>query len=456
MLFTAAHALVIGVGSYKNVAAANVPITVADAQAVAQILIDPQLCGYPQEQVCVLYDESATRDGILNALDDLATKTGPNGTILLFYAGHGEYGTDGLYYLSSYDIEVAKGKIVAGTGVSEKELLERFQKLKAQRLLLIFNACHAGNISSTLDLDTSLAKSLPDATAAAVLATGQGRAIITACRADQLSHFDKDTPATIFTSALLAGLHGNGVMNRNGGISVFDLYSQAYDSVTARVKPPRGVQQPELTVQQGRGAMIVALYPGTQTATMGLSTELPQSLPMGKAVREVSAAESRQQLQQIIRGNRNITISGTMNGGTNTGGDQVNMGSGDYVRGNQDKRSGAFISGGTVYGPVVGSNSGSITTSYGLTPGSTAASPLQQAITAVEQAIVVARQRGSADTAEDLAGVLVSLRAALTAEEAKNTIRRASKLQTVQSALRELAAADPTLQSLLLQVQQLQ
>src|SRR5690349_3430271 len=42
----------------------------------------------------------------------------------------------------------------------------------------------------------------------------------------------------------------------------------------------------------------------------------------------------------------------------------ISTGGGDYAEGNIDQRQGAFISGGTIYGPVVGYNKGTITTTY--------------------------------------------------------------------------------------------
>ena len=67
MPFPHAHALLIGVGSYAQAPQLDVPITAADASAVAAVLRDPQFCGYPTEQVALLSDAAATRDGALAA-----------------------------------------------------------------------------------------------------------------------------------------------------------------------------------------------------------------------------------------------------------------------------------------------------------------------------------------------------------------------------------------------------
>ncbi|MBA3945517.1 MAG: hypothetical protein H0X37_13240 [Herpetosiphonaceae bacterium] len=69
-------------------------------------------------------------------------------------------------------------------------------------------------------------------------------------------------------------------------------------------------------------------------------------------------------------------VAGDVHGGIHLGpmnfGERrtVNMSDGDYAEGSLDKREGAFVEGGTVNGPVAGSNSGTISSSSGQ-PGST-------------------------------------------------------------------------------------
>src|SRR5262245_58932591 len=120
MPFDRGHALLIGVGTYQNTPRLNVPITADDARAVAQVLRDPRFCGYPASQVALLHDEQATSAGILAALDQLASRAGLDDTVVLFYCGHGDFGDDGEYYLTSHETRIAESKVVAGTGLSQK------------------------------------------------------------------------------------------------------------------------------------------------------------------------------------------------------------------------------------------------------------------------------------------------------------------------------------------------
>src|SRR5215212_10293643 len=128
MTFPTGHALVIGVGTYQNVPRLNVPVTASDAQELATVLQNPQYCGYPKEQITLLHDETATRDGILGALDDLAEKTTEADTVLLFYSGHGEFGEDDAYYMTTSDMRKNdQRKVVAGSAVKEADLLEKLR-----------------------------------------------------------------------------------------------------------------------------------------------------------------------------------------------------------------------------------------------------------------------------------------------------------------------------------------
>ena len=207
MSFQQGHALLIGVGTHRHCPRADVPITVADAEAVAEVLQDPALCGYPTEQVRILHDDRATKAGLLAALDDLAENTGVDDTVFLFYCGHGAMGTDGNYYLVTHDARIQGGHVSAGTGLSEGELLAKLRAVEARRTLMVFNACHSGNISPSLDLETESLDTAnpPDEAAMALLGTGEGRIIIVACREGQVSYIGKGD-ISIFTQALVNGL----------------------------------------------------------------------------------------------------------------------------------------------------------------------------------------------------------------------------------------------------------
>lgn len=343
MAFDKGHALLIGVGTYENAPNLNVPVTTADAEQVAMVLGDPQYCGYPSGQITLLRDDQATRTGILQALENLAASASKDDTVFLFYSGHGHYGEDGTYYLTTNDMQLtADRKVADGTAVRQDELLAALQRVQAERVLLIFNACHSGEISPTLAADDPpfTGAPLPVPTAAALLSTGSGRLIVTACRENQYAYVGAGQN-TIFVAALVQGLRGQGVSSRRGFISAFDLYSEVYDTVTKTVQQTipqatrdrySATQEPELTVLKGVGPFAVALYQGA-SATLG-EFSAPSQLPAGTAAREVEASKSRMLLQQIQSGGVNL-------GAGNTFGSLGDLVAGDKVMGDKvmgDKR----------------------------------------------------------------------------------------------------------------------
>jgi hypothetical protein len=370
MAFTQGHALLIGVGTHQYEPRIDVPITVDDAQAVATVLQDANLCGYPAAQVKFIHDADATKKGILSELDELAKRVGENDTVFLFYAGHGALGEDSNYYLVSHDARINGDRVVDGTGVSEAELLEKLRSLKARRALMIFNACFSGNISPTLALDDgtpSLATSNPDETTlSALLGTGSGRIIITACREDQKSYIGSGA-LTIFTQTLVDGLRGKGVTNKRGFISVYDLYETLYDTVSTTVKETKKKEQePELTVNKGVGPLAVALYKGAKT--LGIFDET-EAAPSTGAVRQVDPAKSQRIFQQKVQQSGGVNFGqgnefhGPVAGGdqtivdaqgsqglvnqptgpvTQTFGPQIDTGGGAYVTGGVNTGGGGF------------------------------------------------------------------------------------------------------------------
>jgi hypothetical protein len=350
--FTNGHALIIGVGTYQHSPRHNVPVTTADAQEVARIVQDAQFCGYPASQVALLSDSNATRDGILAVLDRL-TQASEDDTVLLFYSGHGDYDSGGHYTLTTHDTRWENRRVVPGTAISQAELLDKLRAIPAKRVLLLFNACHAGEISPTLGDDEAppTGSALPNQTANALLSTGSGRIVITACRENQFS-FVGSGAQTLFAQALTEGLRGGGdVFNRNGYISAFDLYTHLYyalDEAVQREVPKHtrdhygGTQEPELTVMKGVGPFAVALYRGAQTLGDFPADHTPAE---DTAVREVPESRSQRALQHIIG---TATVQGD-NSGQNVGVNSGTMSQSNQTINNQAANQGAQ---GTFQGPV--------------------------------------------------------------------------------------------------------
>lgn len=338
MSFATGHALLIGIGSHKHLPHLNVPITVADAKAVGEVLTDEDACGFHSENVRLIHDQQATKDNILEEIYELAERVSVRDTAVIFYCGHGALGEDGNFYLVTHDAQQKGKKIQAATGINHQELTTAINKIKAQKVLLIFNACHSGHIAGTLSDTAVPLKTLnPSGNALnALLGTGEGRVIIVAAKKKQESVIGSGT-TTIFTTALIDGLEGEGVKNNGGYIDVYDLYQKIYRDVKRKAKQAGYEQEPLLTCLDVAGAFPVALYQGANPEALG-TDYTPETLPSEgnvEAVPSEEAAHVHQGVIQHIDTGGGAYIGGSVNtgGGDFVGRDQ-NIG-GDYVRGNK-------------------------------------------------------------------------------------------------------------------------
>ncbi len=142
--FAHGHALVIGVAHYPQVR--PLPETVLDdARDLSTLLVDPAVCGYPPENVRLLLDAEANGANVRSALTDLATRAGPDDTVVVFFSGHGAYdpgGGEGQQYILPYDCDLRVG--LSSAIMPHDEMTSLLRSIKAGRLLVMFDSCHSG------------------------------------------------------------------------------------------------------------------------------------------------------------------------------------------------------------------------------------------------------------------------------------------------------------------------
>jgi len=136
------HALLVGVG-------ADLPFTVHDAIRLEQALIEH--CGYLPRNVRVLTGRGATRQKIMDELDELSALVSPESTVIVFFSGHGyklapASGSGIVHYILPYGYDLSDRRR-AQTCISRKDLLDSLLGLPCQNLALLLNCCHAGSIA---------------------------------------------------------------------------------------------------------------------------------------------------------------------------------------------------------------------------------------------------------------------------------------------------------------------
>jgi hypothetical protein len=242
--FDGGRALLIGIGE-GYCASLQLPRMVRqDAEAVGKVLRDSAICGYPDSQVRLLLDKDATKNNIVAALQELATLSRPDDTVILFFSGHGgRKGSepDSLGYLCPADYVQGDPD---GTGLGTDELTSLVQAIPAARVVLLLDACHA-EAAAHVKAEDDHKGMLPGFREPALdkLSAGIGRVVIASCRETEQSWTSSLRGNSLFTHFLLEGLRGDVRGPDDGTIRVLDLFTYLSEQVPAH--PVKGnVQHP--------------------------------------------------------------------------------------------------------------------------------------------------------------------------------------------------------------------
>ena len=210
------YALLIGVGECEETKL-SLPVTVKDIQAVKSLLTDSNLCGYIDNNIRLLYNETATKEKILENLTWLKqqAKKDPEATILIYYSGHGCLDNSGNYYLIPHETDRAD---IPDTALSAEAINQALQEIPAQRLLVIIDSCHAqGMATSKDDTGNNKRSTIPKGfTQTALPKTiidnlkGTGRVVFTSSTGEQSSWIRSDRTMSIYTYHFLEALQGAG------------------------------------------------------------------------------------------------------------------------------------------------------------------------------------------------------------------------------------------------------
>jgi TIR domain/Caspase domain len=219
------HALVVGIANYQHIN--KLPQTVLkDAQAIYDVLIDPECCGYQLGNTRLLLDGQATQAVLRQALADLAQHSHPDSTVFFYISSHGGRIESGPFtgeYLLPVDAVYTSDASLAQSAISGAEFTAALRAIPARKVVVVFDCCHAGGIGQPKDAGApSIKTGLPEHYYA-TLTSGRGRVILASSRDSEYSYVLPGAENSLFTHHLLAGL-GGGAPGPGGVIRIFDLF----------------------------------------------------------------------------------------------------------------------------------------------------------------------------------------------------------------------------------------
>ena len=244
-------AVIIGVGRYQSTDIPSLRYTVSDAESLYEILVGPG--GFRKEHVLLITDKTEKTPTLRNikwALGTfLARSAKKDDTVLIFFAGHGapeidQRGVerDGLAkYLIPSD---ADPDDLYSTALPMDEMQTIFGRVEAERMVVFLDACYSGAAGGrTFSSKKTRAGNLDDQFLER-LTRSKGRAIITASRPSEVSIELPELGHGIFTYYLVQGLKGAADLNKDGIITVQELYEYVEQQVSVKSRSVGGNQHP--------------------------------------------------------------------------------------------------------------------------------------------------------------------------------------------------------------------
>ena len=244
-------AVVIGIGRYESVAIPRLRYAVADAEAIHATLIGT--AGFDKDHVLLLTDRSERKPTLRNIKWALGTFLGrsaqKNDTVLIFFAGHGapEVDTRGLERdgLAKYLIPSdADPDDLYSTALPMDELQTIFGRIEAERVVAFLDACYSGAAGGRTFASKRTRAGAVDDLFLERVTRSKGRAIVTASRPAEVSIELPELGHGIFSYYLVSGLKGAADLNRDGIVSLQELYEYLEQEVTTKSRAVGGNQHP--------------------------------------------------------------------------------------------------------------------------------------------------------------------------------------------------------------------
>ncbi|MBI4269236.1 MAG: caspase family protein [Candidatus Rokubacteria bacterium] len=244
-------AVVIGVSAYEDPDIPRLKYAMNDAEALYRVLTGP--AGFKKDHVMLLTEKTEKKPTLRNikwALGTfLARSAKKEDTVLIFYAGHGAPEVDqrGLERdgLAKYLIPAdADPDDLFSTALPMDDIQTIFGRIEAERVVTFVDACYSGAAGGrTFGSKKTRAMNLDDLFLER-LTRSKGRAIITASRPSEVSLELAELRHGIFTYYLVRGLEGAADLNRDGIVTLQELYEYVEQQVSRKARAAGGKQNP--------------------------------------------------------------------------------------------------------------------------------------------------------------------------------------------------------------------
>jgi hypothetical protein len=240
------YAVVIGINKYKNLP--SLKYATNDAREFYRYLTEVNKI--PKDHIWLFMDEEATLDKIRSTLaTSLRRSAGKDDTVIIFLAGHGATEKDATSPdgdgLEKYILpHNADPKDLYTTALPMGEIARIFQRINSERLVFISDTCYSG-ASGGRTIPVVGTRMNVSGAFLERLSQGKGRVILTASDANEVSTEKDELKHGVFTYYLLEGLRGKADFDKDGVVTVDEVYRYV------TIKVPQATGQDQHPVKKG-------------------------------------------------------------------------------------------------------------------------------------------------------------------------------------------------------------
>jgi len=261
--FSTGHALIVGIAKYPATIGPLPDAVRHDAEDLERMLLSPE-CGYLTANVKTLIDGAATLVNIRTALDCLVKTAKEDDFVLVYFSGHGALISMSPDTSALLPVDCDRNDF-SSTVLQEGELSSFLGKMKAQRLLVMIDACHSDGAARLKHVDQGLKFGFTEKSLSRV-ASGVGRVVIASSRSNEYSIVLDGHRNSVFTTHVIDGLRGNAYSRDDGCIRVFDLFNYVSEKVRQSVPD---TQHPVFKAAALEDNFPLALYRGGRKNVTG-------------------------------------------------------------------------------------------------------------------------------------------------------------------------------------------
>lgn len=247
------YLLAIGINKYSNT---NLDLNYAkdDALSFSDSIYSGSRHLFKQVNVRTILDTEATKETILEALDELTEQVQAEDVFIFYYAGHGTMIDDNFYFVPTESKRLYDDKMDE-TAIPAELVQQKLKDIRALKQMIVMDACQSG-----ASVDVLAKRGLEEERALAQLARSTGIHVLASAGSEQYASEFQELGHGLFTYVLLESLSGKADgAPKDGKITVYEIKSYLDDQVPRYNLKYKGTPQYPYTFSKGNDFPLVII-----------------------------------------------------------------------------------------------------------------------------------------------------------------------------------------------------